>query len=51
MWETAFTSHFSIKASNGLTYIFVGAALILFTITVLKPLIEVYMGGFIDIPT
>ena len=40
-----------IKALPEITYIFVGAALILFTITVLKPLIEVYMGGFIDIPT
>lgn len=32
------------------TYSFVGVALILFTITVLVPLVIVYMGGFIDIP-
>lgn len=32
------------------TYIFVGIALIAFTITVLVPLTLVYMGGFIDMP-
>lgn len=32
------------------TYSFVGAALILFTIVILVPLVIVYMGGFIDMP-
>lgn len=38
------------KVLPEVTYSFVGAALILFTIVILVPLVIVYMGGFIDIP-
>lgn len=40
-----------VKVLPDITYTFVGAALIAFTITILVPVINVYMGGFIDIPT
>lgn len=38
------------KVLPEITYSFVGAALILFTIVILVPLVIVYMGGFIDMP-
>ena len=38
------------KVLPEVTYSFVGAALILFTIVILVPLVIVYMGGFIDMP-
>ena len=40
-----------VKLLPEVAYVFVGSALIAFTITVLVPVINVYMGGFIDIPT
>ena len=40
-----------VKVLPDITYIFVGIAMIAFTITILVPVINVYMGGFIDIPT
>jgi len=40
-----------IKVLPDIMYIFVGAALIAFTIAIMVPVINVYMGGFIDIPT
>lgn len=40
-----------VKLLPEVAYIFVGIALIAFTLTVLVPVINVYMGGFIDIPT
>ncbi len=39
-----------VKVLPDVTYIFVGIALIAFCITVMVPLTDVYMGGFIDIP-
>lgn len=39
------------KALPEITYLFVGIALVLFTIVVLVPLINMYMGGFIEIPS
>ena len=39
------------KALPEVTYIFVGIALIAFVITVMVPLTNVYMGGFIQMPT
>lgn len=33
-----------------ITYLFVGIVLIAFVITVVVPIIDVYMGGFIDVP-
>ena len=38
------------KVLPEITYSFVGAALILFTVVILVPLVIVYMGGFIDMP-
>lgn len=40
-----------VKVLPEVTYSIVGIALIAFCITVLVPVINVYMGGFIDIPT
>lgn len=40
-----------VKVLPEVTYGIVGIALIAFCITVLVPVINVYMGGFIDIPT
>ena len=40
-----------VKVLPDVTYIFVGIALIAFTITVLVPIVNVYMGSFIDVPT
>lgn len=39
------------KVLPDITYIFVGAALIAFVITVMVPIVNVYMGGFIQMPT
>lgn len=39
-----------VKWLPEITYLFVGIVLILFVITVVVPIIDVYMGGFIDIP-
>lgn len=39
-----------VKWLPEVTYLFVGIALIAFMITVMVPLINVYMGGFIEIP-
>lgn len=39
------------KVLPDITYIFVGIMLIAFVITVMVPLTNVYMGGFIDMPT
>lgn len=39
------------KALPEITYLFVGIALVIFTIVVLVPLINMYMGGFIEMPT
>lgn len=39
------------KALPEVTYLFVGIALVLFTIVVLVPLINMYMGGFIEMPS
>lgn len=39
-----------VKWLPDITYLFVGIALIIFTITVMVPLINVYMGAFIPIP-
>ncbi len=39
------------KALPEITYLFVGIALIIFTIVVLVPLINMYMGGFIEMPS
>ncbi|MEG0872578.1 MAG: type II secretion system F family protein [Clostridia bacterium] len=40
-----------VKVLPDITYAFVGVALIAFVITVMVPLTNVYMGGFIDMPT
>ena len=40
-----------VKVLPEITYLFVGIALIAFVITVVVPIINVYMGGFIDIPS
>ena len=40
-----------VKVLPEITYLFVGIALIAFVITVVIPIINVYMGGFIDIPS
>ena len=40
-----------VKVLPDVTYVFVGIALIAFVITILVPLIDVYMGGFIEMPT
>lgn len=40
-----------VKWLPEITYLFVGIALIFFVITVVVPIIDVYMGGFIDYPT
>lgn len=40
-----------VKALPDITYLFVGIAIIAFMITVMVPLVNVYMGGFIDMPT
>ena len=34
-----------------LTYLFVGIAFIIFVVAIVVPVINVYMGGFIDMPT
>lgn len=39
------------KALPEITYLFVGIALVIFTIVVLVPLINMYMGGFIEMPS
>lgn len=39
------------KALPEVTYLFVGIALVIFTIVVLVPLINMYMGGFIEMPS
>ncbi|MDO4283330.1 MAG: type II secretion system F family protein [Clostridia bacterium] len=39
------------KALPEITYLFVGIALVVFTIVVLVPLINMYMGGFIEMPS
>ena len=39
-----------VKALPDITYAFVGVALIAFVITVMVPLTNMYMGGFIDMP-
>ena len=39
-----------IKWLPDITYIFVGIALIAFVVTVMVPIVQVYMGSFIDIP-
>ena len=39
------------KVLPDITYTFVGVALIAFVITVMVPIVNVYMGGFIQIPT
>lgn len=39
-----------IKVLPDIMYVFVGLALIAFTITILIPVINVYMGGFIEMP-
>ena len=33
-----------------ITYLFVGIVLIAFVITVVLPIVDVYMGGFIEVP-
>ena len=40
-----------VKVLPEISYLFVGIVLIAFCITVLVPVIDVYMGGFIDIPS
>lgn len=40
-----------VKVLPDITYLFVGIALIAFTITIVVPIVQVYMGSFIDIPT
>lgn len=40
-----------VKVLPDITYLFVGIALIAFVITVLVPVINVYMGGFIEVPS
>ena len=40
-----------VKVLPEITYLFVGIILIVFCITVLVPVINVYMGGFIDMPS
>lgn len=39
-----------VKFLPEFTYLFVGIVLIAFVITVVVPIIDVYMGGFIDVP-
>lgn len=39
------------KVLPDITYAFVGVALIIFTLAIVVPVVNVYMGGFIDIPT
>ncbi|MDD3303718.1 MAG: type II secretion system F family protein [Clostridia bacterium] len=40
-----------VKVLPDITYLFVGVSLIIFLITIVVPIINVYMGGFIDMPT
>ena len=40
-----------VKVLPEISYLFVGVVLIAFCITVLIPVVNVYMGGFIDMPT
>lgn len=40
-----------VKVLPDITYLFVGIALIAFVITVLVPIMNVYMGGFIEVPS
>ena len=40
-----------VKVLPEITYLLVGIPLILFMITIVVPVVNVYMGGFIDIPT
>jgi len=37
----------TIKVLPEITYVFIGIVLVFFVITVLVPLIDVYMGGFL----
>ena len=40
-----------VKVLPDVTYLFVGIALIIFVVAIVVPVINVYMGGFIDMPT
>jgi len=39
-----------VKFLPEFTYLFVGIVLIAFVITVVLPIVDVYMGGFLEVP-